>query len=125
MPEEPAADCPPDAENNTPDAPAPRPVPLQHSDKADIGCLIFLGVMLVGVFLFPVAVWFGGPFVIVVITGLLLVLATPILNPMEKYPGAAKWWGRAITLLVLVALLVAAYFWITRGGETAVEEKNY
>ena len=124
MPDEPADACPPDAENNTAEAPPQRPAPLQHSDKADIGCLIFLGVMLVGVFLVPVAIWFGGPLVIVVITCLLLALATPVLNPLEKKSVSAKWWGRAITFLVLVALLVVAYFRITRGGEPGVE-RNY
>src|SRR5687768_13465055 len=65
MPDDPADPCPPDAENNTPDAPAPRPGPLQHSDKADVGCLIFLGVVFVGVFMLPVVLWMGGGVVIV------------------------------------------------------------
>ena len=91
MPDDPADSCPPDAENNTAEAPAPRPAPLAQNDKADAGCLILLGVIMIGVFLLPVAIWFGGPFVIAVISLFLLVLATPFCNPFEKSsPGILR-----------------------------------
>lgn len=108
MPEEPDAACPTDAENATPDAPAPRPAPLQH-DKADIGCLIALGGLLLCVFLLPAAIWFGGFYVAIAIFVLLLALATPWINPAERMGLQAKWWGRVLTFLFLVSLLVAAW----------------
>jgi hypothetical protein len=109
MPDDRDDACPPDAENNTPDAPAPRPAPLQH-DKADLGCLIALGGFFVLIFFLPAAAFLGGaPFIIPVIAILLLGLATPWLNPAERMAPAAKWWGRAITFVVIAALVVAAW----------------
>ncbi len=124
MPDDPADDCPPDAENNTSEAPAPRPAPLQRSDKADTGCLIVLGVAFAGVFLLIPAIWFGGPLVIAVIGALLLALATPFINPLERRSSAAKWWGRIITFLILAGLIIAAWFWISPFGNRMVDDRQ-
>ena len=110
LPERPAGPaCPDDAENSTPEAPAPRPAPLQAYDKPDVGCMIGLGGLLVGVFLLPAAIWFGGVYVAGVIFLLLMVLATPWVNPTEKMGPGAKWAGRVITYLFLVGLVVVAW----------------
>lgn len=125
MPDDPADACPPDAENNTAEAPAPRPAPLQGSDKADIGCLIVLGALFVGVFLLIPAIWFGGPFVIAVIGFLLLALATPFLNPLERWSSNAKWWGRVLTFLILAGLVAAAVLWVSGYTNRMVEDDPF
>jgi len=109
MPEEPDADCSTDAENATPDVPAPRPAPLQH-DQADVGCLIALGGVFVCVFLLPAAAFLGGaPLLVPLVLALCLLLATPWINPAEGKAPKVKWWGRMFTFLLLVALVVAAW----------------
>jgi hypothetical protein len=113
----------PEAENNTAEAPAARAGPLQNHDKADVGCLIFLGFMLIVVFFIPIAFWFGGPLVIIVITCLLLVLATPFCNPLENFAPAARWWGRVLTFLAMAGLLVWLWFWLTGEATAPVEEE--
>ena len=126
MPDDPADACPPDAENNTADAPAPRPAPLQGADKADAGCLILLGVTFIGVFLLPAALLLGGaPVIIPLITCLLLALAAPFLNPLERRSPRAKWWGRIITFLILAGLVVAAWIWLKRTGERMVDDDEF
>jgi hypothetical protein len=121
---DPAADCPPDAENSTPDAPAPRAAPLQHTDKADAGCLIFLAFLFAGIFLLPAAMIFGGVYVALpsVLTFLLL-LATPFFNPMERRSAKEKWWGRAVTFLVLAALVAAAWYAFTHWSGAPPQEE--
>ena len=124
MPDESSDPCPPDAENNTPEAPAARPGPLQHSDKADAGCLILLGVTFIGVFLLPAAFLLGGaPLIVPLITCLLLVLVTPFINPLERQSTAAKWWGRVITFLLLAGGVVALWFWVSSGGGEMVRDE--
>lgn len=113
MPDDTDNACPPDAENNTADAPAPRPAALQH-DKSDIGCMIALGGLLVCVFLLPAAIWFGGIYVAAVLFVFLLALATPWINPVERMSPGAKWAGRVVTFLFLVALVVGAYLLFQR-----------
>jgi hypothetical protein len=126
MPDDPADPCPPDVENNTPEAPAQRPGPLQHSETADAGCLILLGVAFIGVFLLPAVLLLGGAVVgVAMIAFFLLVIATPFFNPMERAAPRAKWWGRAITFLVLAGILVAAWFWINSLGEQAARDDDY
>ena len=123
MPEEPTDPCPPDAENNTPDAPPARSGPLQRSEKSDAGCLILLGAAFIGVFLFPAALLLGGaPLIVPLITVLLLVILTPFVNPLEGRSVRAKWWGRVVTFLFLAGLFVAFWFWVSRGGEMMKEE---
>ena len=108
--ERPAASvCPDDAENSTPEAPAPRPAPLQLYDKPDVGCMIGLAGILLGVFLLPAAIWFGGIYVFGGIFLLLMVIATPWVNPTEKMAPGPKWAGRVITWLFLMGLVVAGY----------------
>jgi hypothetical protein len=123
MPDESADPCPPDAENNTPEAPAPRPGPLQHSDKADAGCLIALGAVFVMVFLLPAAFLLGGaPVIIPLVACFLLILAVPFINPLERKGGAAKWWGRGITFLLLAGAVAAACIWFLNSGKMMSEE---
>jgi hypothetical protein len=110
MPDDPADDCPPDAENNTPDAPAPRPAALQH-DKPDVGCLIALGALFICIFLVPALALLGGaPLLVPVIMMFLLALATPWINPAERMSPRARWTGRVLTFLLLAGLVVAAWF---------------
>lgn len=125
MPDDPADACPPDAENNTAEAPPPRPVPLQGADKADIGCLITLGIAFAGVFLFVPAIWFGGVVVIAGIGVLLLVLATLLLNPLERRSPKAKWWGRILTFLILAGLVIVAWFWMRESTNRMVDDDEY
>ncbi len=125
MPDDLADDCPPDAENSIAEAPASRPAPLQRADKADLGCLIVLGAAFAGVFLFIPAIWFGGPFVLGVIGILLLALASPFLNPLERRSSKAKWWGRILTFLILAGLAVAAWLWLRRSGDRMVDDGQY
>ena len=102
--------CPPDGENNTPEAPAPRAAPLAY-EKSDIGCLIALGALFVLVFLLPAALLLGGaPLIVPGIVLFLMVLATPWINPAERMGPKVKWWGRVLTFLLLTGLLVAGYF---------------
>ena len=113
MPDEPSDHCPPDAENNTTEAPALRPGPLQHADKADVGCLVMLFVMFIGVFLLPAVFLLGGaPIIIPLILCLLMVLATPFVNPMEGRSGRSIWIGRVITFLALAAIVVGVWYWL-------------
>lgn len=114
----PAQEPAPDAENNTPEAPAHRPQPLAENDKADTGCLVVLFFMFVGVFFLPAFVLLGGaPFIVPAISILLLILVTPFVNPTDRFSGPAKWWGRVITFLVLVGLIIGAWIWIKRSGD--------
>lgn len=123
MPDDLADDCPPDAENSTDGAPAPRPAPSQLSDKADIGCLIILGVTFIGIFLLPAAFLLGGaPLIIPLITCLLLALSAPFINPLERRSPKAKWWGRILTFLLLAGLVVAAWLWLKRSGDKMVDD---
>jgi len=109
MPDDPADDCPPDAENNTPEAPAPRPAPLQH-DKADTGCLIALGGFFICLFFVPAVALLGGaPLLVPVILVFLLALATPWINPAERMSPRARWTGRVLTFLLLTGLAAAAW----------------
>ena len=125
MPDDPAAACPPNAEKNTSEAPGPRPAPLQGADKADLGCMIMLGAVFAGIFLFIPAIWFGGPFVIVVIGVLLLALATPFLNPLERRASKAKWWGRVLTFLLLAGMVLAACVWVSRYTNQMVDDDEF
>jgi hypothetical protein len=112
MPDDPADHCPPDSENNTPEAPAVRPAPLQSTDKADVGCLITLFVMFIGVFLFPAVMFLGGaPLIVPLIVCLLLILVTPFVNPTERRSVSSKWWGRVITFLILAVLILGVWYW--------------
>jgi hypothetical protein len=113
MPDLPSDPDQPDSENNLPEAPAVRPAPLQQqTDKADAGCLVMLFVLFIAVFLFPAVLLLGGaPVIIPLILCLLMVLATPFMNPMERRSGPSKWWGRGITFLVLAGAVVAVWIW--------------
>lgn len=118
MPEEPIDQCPPDPENETPGAPVSRPAPLSRVDKADVGCLIFLGIGFVGVFLLPAAFLLGGaPVIVPLITCFLMVLATPFINPLERRSVSAKWWGRVITFSFLAGTIVVLWLWLYRMGD--------
>ncbi len=125
MPDDPADACPPDAENNTSEAPPSRLASLQGADKADMGCLIALGALFAGVFLFIPAIWFGGPLVIVAILFFLLVIVTPFLNPLERRSSKARWWGRVLTFLLLAGLVVAAWFWVSRYTNRMVDDDEF
>lgn len=125
MPDDPADACPPDAENNTSEAPPSRPAPLQGADKADVGCLIALGALFAGVFLFIPAIWFGGPFVIAALGVFLLAIATPFLNPLERRSPKAKWWGRVLTFLLLAGLVIGAWFWVSHYTNRMVDEDEF
>ena len=115
MPDDPADACPPpDAENNTPEAPAPRAAHLQH-DKPDIGCLLALVGLFILVFLAPALALLGGaPLILPLILCFLLVLATPWLNPAEKKEKRLKWTGRVLTFLLMAGLVVLA--WVLLSG---------
>ena len=94
-------------------------MPLQQADKPDVGCLIGLFAIFIGVFLFPAILLLGGaPIIVPLILCLLMLVASPWVNPLERRTGPAKWWGRAITFLVMAGMLVAVwYWWLGRGGE--------
>ena len=99
--------------------PAPRAQPLQHSEKSDVGCLVLLFLMFVGVFFVPALFLLGGaPLIIPLITILLLGIATPFVNPVERYPGAVKWWGRILSFLFMAGLVVAFILWLRSLGDT-------
>ncbi len=107
------------AEIEAPEDPAPRAQPLQHSDKADVGCLILLFGGFVGIFLLPAMFLLGGaPLIVPLISILILLILTPLVNPAERMAGPAKWWGRVICFLVMAACIVALLFWLRSLGET-------
>lgn len=109
----PARETSPDAENNTPEAPAHRPQPLAEHDKADTGCLVFLFFLFIGVFFLPAFALLGGaPFIVPAIGILLLIILTRFVNPTERCAGPAKWWGRVICFLVMVAIVIGGWFWL-------------
>lgn len=113
-----------DSENNTPDAPATRPAPLQREDKSDFGCLLFLLAGFIGIFFLPAIFLLGGaPFIIPLVFLLLFAVLTPVINPAERMPGRAKWIGRGIIFLGLALLLGAgAWWWFAHTGEAVLRE---
>ena len=99
-----------DAENNTPDAPPARPVPLQNRERMDFGCLALLMAGFVGIFFLPAIFLLGGaPAIIPLITLLLVAVVTPLINPAERMSPKAKWIGRLATFLGLTALLAGGW----------------
>ena len=126
MPDDPDAACPPDAENNTPDAPAPRPAPLQY-DKADTGCLIGLGMIFFFIFFGVGAVFLGlAPLLVPLLACFLVALATPWINPTERASPKVKWWGRVLTFLFLAGLIVVAWLLLREhlGDRFTVDEQE-
>ena len=115
MPPEPDP-LPADSENNTPDAPATRPAPLQDSrDKPDVGCILMLMAMFLGVFLTPAIFLLGGaPLVIPLLAVLIFAVLTPVLNPAERLPGKSKWIGRLLIFALLTALVAGAWWYLMR-----------
>lgn len=115
MPPEPDP-IPADSENNTPDAPATRPAPLQDPrDKPNIGCILMLMALFLGVFLAPAAVLLGGaPLVIPLLAILIFTVLTPVLNPTERMGGKAKWTGRLLIFALLTALVAIAWWYLMR-----------
>ena len=102
-----------DAENNSQEAPLPRPGPLKDRDRSDTGCLVLLMLGFVGVFFLPAIFLLGGaPAIIPLITLLLVAMITPIINPTERKPNRAKWTGRLITFFGLALILLAGWFLI-------------
>ena len=124
MPDEPPSACPPDSENNTPEAPATRPVPLTAPDRADTGCFIGLFGIFVGVFLMiALLARAGAVLIIAVLAAFLLAILTPMINPAERMAEKAKWWGRAITFIVLCALVSGGFLYVWyRANRAPVEE---
>ncbi len=113
MPDEPLSACPPDSENATPDASATHQVPLTEPDRADKGCFIGLFGIFVGVFIMiAVLARAGAVLIIAVLAAFLLAILTPMINPAERLSEKAKWRGRAITFVVLCALLSGGFLYV-------------
>lgn len=100
-----------EAENNTPEAPPSRPVPLQARERMDMGCLLLMMAGFVGVFALPALVLLGGALLIIpCITLLLVALVTPFINPVEGRSPKARWTGRLLTFLGLSLLLLVGWY---------------
>ena len=100
-----------DAENNSAGAPPSRPGPLKDREGMDTGCLLFLMAGFVGIFFIPAVFLLGGaPLIIPLITLLLVVMATPFINPAEKFPTKGRWTGRVITFFSLAILLTVGWY---------------
>jgi hypothetical protein len=123
MPDDPSDLTSADAENNLPEAPAVRPAPLQ-SDKADKGCLVSLVFLFVGVFLFPAFFFLGGAvFIVPCLLCFLIAMVSPYVNPLENRATSAKWWGRALTFVVMAGAVIAIWYWLFwHGGEEGPPE---
>jgi hypothetical protein len=111
MPDEPAPESA-DGENNTPEAPPPRPAPLQDRDKADMGCLMMMLGAFGALFFVVPFLWFFPVIIIPALVLFLLVLVTPFINPTEKMADGPRWTGRLITWLVLALLAALGYYFL-------------
>ena len=93
---------------------APALVPTSP-DKADHGCFVAMILLVAAVFAGPALLMLGGAPLIPVILGVLLLsVATPWVNPMEKSAPRALWTGRIITFFLLAALVagsILAFIW--------------
>lgn len=104
---------PADSENNTPDAPATRPAPLRDpQDKSDIGCLLMLLALFIGIFFLPAMFLLGGgPLVIPCLLLLIFAILTPVINPAERMARRPRWIGRVVIFLTLAGLVGAGCWW--------------
>ena len=94
--------------------PPPDPSAAPH-DKADKGCLLFLFLGLLGVFLAPAILLLGGaPVIVPLLLVFLCTVATPVVNPTERLNPRARWTGRIITWLLMVGTLATAAFLLYR-----------
>lgn len=122
-------DPPPAASANdvlpTPPSQSPTPAqPTTTGDKLDVGCLVLLGVSLLGTAAIPAALLLGGAPVI--IPGLCLLVIgffTPLLNPAERMSPGKRWAGRGVVFCVLCGLLLAGawYLLLREGSDMRIE----
>ncbi|MES2705665.1 MAG: hypothetical protein V4726_03585 [Verrucomicrobiota bacterium] len=114
MPPSPQDPFPADSENNTPDAPATRPAPLRDpQDKSDVGCLLMLLALFIGIFFLPAIFLLGGaPLVIPCVLMLLFAVVTPVLNPAERMAPRPKWIGRLVIFLTLSGFIIAGWWYV-------------
>ena len=126
MPDDQESACPPDSENNTPYEPPASPLPLTAPDRVDKGCFIGLFGIFIGIFLMiAVLARAGAVLIIAVLAAFLLAILTPLINPAERRSEKAKWQGRAITFVVLCALVSGGFLYVWhRANRAPVEESS-
>jgi hypothetical protein len=89
------------------------PLLLTPPDRPDMGCYVGLLALLLGLLVVGAMLARAGAALIVPVLGLMiLVIATPLLNPAERRSERAKWRGRAITFSVLLVLLLGGIFYV-------------
>lgn len=100
-----------DAENNTPEAPPARPLPLKERERMDTGCLLLMVAGFFGVFMLPAFFLLGGaPVILPLLTLLLVAVLTPFINPVEKWSPKAMWIGRGVTFGVIGLILLVGWY---------------
>lgn len=93
-------------------------------DRADHGCFVGVMLIMVAVFVGPTLLVLGAASLIpVILTVLLITVATPWINPAERASRKAKWIGRAITFCVLAGLTLAAIYAVKYGGFLQVRDE--
>lgn len=112
-----------DGANKPPEAPPPRPAPLQDRERMDTGCLFLMMGGFLMIFILPAFFLLGGaPFIIPVLTLFLLALVTPFINPTEKMADRPRWTGRLVTWLVLAVLMGIGYYVLFMGAVPVLRE---
>jgi hypothetical protein len=123
LPPPPAAPPGPPAEPAEPEDHSSGPLLLTPPDRPDMGCYLgLLGLLLGLLIIVAMLARAGGALIIPFLGMFLLLLATPLLNPAERKSEKAKWIGRAITFVVLSALLAAGFLYIRHLSERAPAE---
>ena len=126
MPDDHDSACPPDSENNNPYTPPATPLPLTPPDRMDTGCFVGLFGIFIGIFLMiAVLARAGAVLIIAVLAAFLLAILTPLINPAERRSEKAKWWGRAITFVLLCSLASASFLYVWYRANRAPVEESY